>query len=119
MGVRLEHSSAYNSSSQSTVERSTGNLKHLLKRSSYMNQLQISECVFAINFRVQPDGCGSPIARFRGGLPNSLDRSLDWRSLMENRRQAHLRRVNRKGRCTKDSFEIGEKIRVQNMQSKL
>ena len=70
------------------------------------------------------DGCGSPIARFfmpdvRGGLPNSLDRSLDWRSLMENRRQAHLRRVNRKGRCTKDSFEIGEKIRVQNMQSKL
>ena len=88
MRVRLEHSSAYNSSSQSIV---------------------------------QPDGCGSPIARFfmrdvTGGLPNSLDSSLDWRSLMENRRKAHLSRFNR---CTKDSFEIGEKIRVQNMQSKL
>ena len=74
--VRLEHSSAYNSSSQSTVERSIGNLKHLLKRSSHMNQLQISECVFAINSRVQPDGCGSPIASFfmrdvRGGYPTA------------------------------------------------
>ena len=81
LAVRVEHSSAYNSSSQSIV---------------------------------QPDGCGSPIARFfmrdvRGGLPNSLHRSLDWRSLMENRRQAHLRRVNRKGRCTKDSLKLERK----------
>ena len=36
LGVRLEHSSAYNSSSQSTVERAIGNLKHLLKRSSHI-----------------------------------------------------------------------------------
>ena len=75
-----------------------------------MNQLQLSECVFAINSRIQPDGCGSPISRFfwrdvRGGLPNSLDRILDWKCLMENRWQAHLRRVKRKGRCTKDTFE--------------
>ena len=31
MGVRVEHSSAYNPSSQSGVERSVGSLKHLLK----------------------------------------------------------------------------------------
>ena len=31
LGVRVEHSSAYNPSSQSAVERSVGNLKHLLK----------------------------------------------------------------------------------------
>ena len=67
LGVRVEHSSAYNPSSQSAVERSVQSLKHLLKRSAHMNQLQISECVFAINSRVQPDGCGSPIARFFGG----------------------------------------------------
>ena len=107
LGVRVEHSSAYNPSSQSAVERSVQSLKHLLKRSSHMNQLQISECVFSINSRVQPGGCGSPIGDFRrdfrSGLPNSLDRSIDWRLLMENRRQAHLRRVNRKKRCTKDS----------------
>ena len=34
MGVRVEHSSAYNPSSQSQVERSIQSLKHLLKRSS-------------------------------------------------------------------------------------
>ena len=49
LGVKVEHSSAYNSSFQSAVERSIGNLKHLLKRTSHMNQLQLSECVFAIN----------------------------------------------------------------------
>ena len=106
-GMRVEHSSAYNPSSQSAVERSVQSLKHLLKRSAHMNQLQINECIFAINSRVQPDGCGSHIARFFQrdvrchGLPNSLDRSIDYRILMENRRQAHLRRVNRKGRTKK------------------
>ena len=38
---------------------------------------------------------------------------------MENRQQAHLRRVNRKGRCTKDSFSVGEIVRVQDIKSKL
>ena len=111
LGIRVDHSSAYHPSSLSAAERSVQSLKHLLKRSAHMSQLQINECIFAINSRVQPDGCGSPIQRFfqrdvRYGLPNSLDRSVDYRVLMENRRQAHLRRVNRKGRTTKDSFEI-------------
>ena len=81
LGVKVEHSSAYNSSSQSAVKRSIENLKHLLKRTSNMNQLQLSECVFAINSRIKPDGCGSPILRFflrdvREHLPNSLDKKL-------------------------------------------
>ena len=38
---------------------------------------------------------------------------------MENRRQVHLTRVGRKGRCTKDTFEVGEKVRIPNIQSKL
>ena len=41
LGVKVEHSSAYNPSSQSAVEISIGNLKHLLKRTSHMNQLQL------------------------------------------------------------------------------
>ena len=87
-----------------------------------MTQLQLSECVFAINSRIQPDRCGSPISRFflrdvRGGLPNSLDRNLDWKCFMENRRQDHLRRVGRKGRSTKDTVEIRKRVRIQNIQS--
>ena len=63
-GVKVENLSAYNLSSQSAVERSIENLKHLLKRSSHMNHLQLSECVIAINSMIQLDGCGSPISRF-------------------------------------------------------
>ena len=51
LGVRVEHSSAYNPSSMSEVQRSVGSLKHLLKRSANMNQLQLSEMVFALNSR--------------------------------------------------------------------
>ena len=38
---------------------------------------------------------------------------------MGNRRQAHLKRGERKGRCTKDTFSVGEKVLIQNVQSKL
>ena len=64
MGVRVEHSSANDPSSQSGVECSVGSLKHLLKRSANMNQLQFSEMVFDLNTRVQPNDTGSPILRF-------------------------------------------------------
>ena len=58
-----------------------------------MNQLQLSECAFAIDSRIQPDGCGSHISRFfwEDYYPiHQICRSLDWKCLMENRRQAHL-----------------------------
>ena len=38
LGVYVEHSSAYNPSSQSAVEKRVGNLKHLLKRCGLMKQ---------------------------------------------------------------------------------
>ena len=38
---------------------------------------------------------------------------------MENRRKVHLKRVERKGRCTKKSYYIGEEVLVQNVASKL
>ena len=104
MGIRTEHSSAYNPSSMSEVERAVGSLKHLLKRGMHMNQLQLSEMVFALNSRVQPNETGSPISRFFGrdvrdmNIPNSLNRSLNWEILMQNRRNVHLRRVSKKGR---------------------
>ena len=61
LGVRVDHSSAYNPFLQLAVESSVGNLKHLLKRSSHINQLQLSEMVLAINSRIKPNDTGSPI----------------------------------------------------------
>ena len=53
-----------------------------------MNQLQLSEMVFALNTRVQPYDTGSPILRFygrdiSGSLPNSLNRNLNLSYLKE------------------------------------
>ena len=92
LGVRVEHSSAYNPSSMSEVQRSVGSLKHLLKRTANINQLQLSEMVFSLNSRVQLNDTGSPIAKFYGrdvwgSLPNCLNRNLNWNYLMENRRK--------------------------------
>ena len=125
MGIRTEHSSAYNPSSMSEVERAVGSLKHLLKRGMHMNQLQLSEMVFALNSRIQPNETGSPISRLFGrdvrdmNIPNSLNRSLNWEILMQNRKNVHLRRVSRKGRGTKEIYSIGEPCWVQNVKTKV
>ena len=55
-----------------------------------MNQLQLSEMVFALNSRIQSNETGCPISRFFGRdirtlIPNSLNRGLNWEILMENR----------------------------------
>ena len=123
MGIKVEHSSAYNSSSMSEVERAVGSLKHLLKRGMHMSQLQLSEMVFALNSRIQPNGTGSPISRFfgrdvRNCIPNSLNRSLNWEILMQNRKNVHLKRVSRKGRGTKQVYSVGESCWVQNIKTK-
>ena len=46
IGVKVQHSSAFNPSSQSAVEWGVGSLKHLLKRFGSLTQLQIHEVVF-------------------------------------------------------------------------
>ena len=89
-----------------------------------MSQLQLSEMVFALNSRIQPNGTGSPISRFFGrdvrdcNIPNSLNRSLNWEILMQNRKNVHLKRVSRKGRGTKQVYSVGESCWVQNIKTK-
>ena len=76
-----------------------GQLKTLLKKCGYLSQLQIHELVYCINCREQNSGMGSAIARFlgkncRGAIPNSLDRNINWKLMMENRAQQHQKRVD-------------------------
>ena len=63
---------------------------------------------------------GSPIARFlgrnvRGAIANSLDRHINWEKMMENRALQHQKRVDKKGRKPKETYEIGEVCFVQDM----
>ena len=64
LGITVIHSSGYNSSSQSHVERCVGQLKTLLKKCGPLSQLQLHEMVYTINCREQNSGMGSAIARF-------------------------------------------------------
>ena len=57
----------------------------------------------------------NPIARFlgrnfRGAIPNSLDRNINWKLMMENRALQHRKRVEKTGREAKDIYEIGKKF---------
>ena len=94
LGITVKQSSGYNSSSQSTVECCVGQLKTMLKKCRPLSQLQIHELTYCINCREQGSGMGSPIARFlgrnvRGAIPNSLDRNINWKMMMENRALQH------------------------------
>ena len=63
---------------------------------------------------------GSPIARFlrrntRGAIPNSLDRNINWTMMMQNRALQHQKRVEKKGRKPKETYEIGERVLIQDV----
>ena len=94
LGVSVIHSSAYNSQSNGLVERRVRSLKHILNRSGRLSELQLHEIMFLINAREQPGGVGSPSSRFlrrgvRTGIPNSLDRSVNWDRMIELRGVEH------------------------------
>ena len=123
LGITVRHSSGYNSSSQSHVERCVGQLKSLLKKCGPLNQLQIHEMVYCNNCREQNSGMGSAIARFlgrncRGAIPNSLDRNANWQAMMDNRAKQHQTRVDKKGKKPKETYEIGEKCLVQDIATR-
>ena len=54
----------------------------------------------------------------RTGLPNSVDRNINWAHLMEIRAEQHQKRVDKPGKTTKCTFEIGEDVWVQDVKSK-
>ena len=123
LGIDVIHSSAYNPSSNALVERSVRTLKDLLKKCGSLTQLQLREMIFCSNSREQEGGQGSPMSRFLGhgirtGLPNSVDRNINWTHLMDIRAKQHQRRVDKPGKTTKDTFEIGENVWVQDVKSK-
>jgi hypothetical protein len=123
IGIEVVDSSAYNPSSNGLVERSVRTLKQLLKKCGPINQLQLREMIFCSNSREQEGGQGSPLSRFLGhgvrtGLPNSLDRNLNWNHMMSIRAEQHQRRVEKPGKTNKDQYSVGETCWVQDVRTK-
>ena len=123
LGMEVLYSSAYNPASNGLVERAVKTLKDILKRCGKLTTLQLKEMIFCSNSREQVGGAGSPFSRFmghgvRGGVPNSFDRSINWENLMKIREDEHDRRVQKPGRKSKEQYEVGEEVLVQDMKSK-
>ena len=100
MGIKVLHSSAYNSQSIGLVERSVRTIKEILKKNGHLSQLMLDEQVFTINAR--EDGVrGSNNSRFygrgvRSGLPNSLDLFIDWKEDIKKRGELKEKRFLKK-----------------------
>ena len=123
LGICVKHSSGYNPSSNGLVERSVRSLKEVLNKCGNVNALQLKELMFCVNAREQEGGKGSALSRFLGHgtrsyIPNSMDRNLNWSHLMQIRAEQHQKRVDKPGKCSKDTFVVGEKVWVQNIKSK-
>ena len=56
----------------------------------------------------------------RGILPNSLDRNVQWKELIEKRGELRQKRVDKKQRSVgkKQVFEIDEIVKLQNLKTK-
>ena len=101
-------------------------LKDLLKKTrASLNQLQLDELIFEVNSREEP-GRGSALARFlgrglRNKIPNSVDRTINFKDLINKRREERKKRVNKKGRTEEKKliFSIDEKVRLQCPKTKL
>ena len=83
----------------------------------------LDEQIFAII--AKDDGMtGSNNSRFygrgvRSGLPNSLDRFLDWKQEVEKHGEIKERRLLKKERTVgKLTYEIAESVRLQNIKTK-
>ena len=86
-------------------------LKELLKKArTSLSQLQLDELIFEVNAREEPNK-GSAMARFLGRglrhkIPNSVDRSIDFKELIRKRREAREKRVNKKGQTEGKKISI-------------
>ena len=126
MGISVLHSSCYNAPSQGLIERKVAVLKDLLKKTrGSLSQLQLDELIFEVNSREEPNK-GSAMARFlgrglRNKIPNSVDRTIDFKELIKRRREERERRVNKKGRTEEKKlvFGVNEKVRLQCPKTKL
>ena len=126
LGIDVIHSSCYNSESQGLIERKVQVLKNLLKKSgSSLSQLQLDELIFEVNAREEQGNKGSALTRFMGRglrtkLPNSVDRSVNFKDLIKKRKDEREKRVKKGGRTEEKKliFNIGEVVRLQCPKSK-
>merc|ERR1711867_337487 len=86
-------------------------------------KLHLMEMVFAINTTESSEGKGSPAMRFFGralrtNLPNSIGPEIDSKELIRKRIIRHDARIKKKSFKNKILYEVGDRVRLQNVKDK-
>merc|ERR1712215_201306 len=86
-------------------------------------RLHLNELLFAINTTISKEGTGSPADRFfgrsiRSKLPNSVDPGIKSDKLIEKRIEKHDERITKKNKTNKILYEVGQRVRLQNVATK-
>merc|ERR1712215_479827 len=86
-------------------------------------RLHLNELLFAINTTISKEGTGSPADRFfgrsiRSKLPNSVDPGIKSDKLIEKRIEKHDGRITKKNKTNKILYEVGQRVRLQNVATR-
>ena len=117
-------SSAYHPQSNSMAERGVLSVKNGLKKSAVrLTKQHLNELTFAINTTTSCEGTGSPADRFfsrsvRSRLPNSFDPEIRSTELIEKRIIKHDARIKNKNKTNKIIYQIGQRVRLQNVSTR-
>lgn len=124
LGVTHKLTSPYNSSSNGGAERCVRALKHVLHRDGVksVSQEVLDKICFLSNSHAQ-EGCGSAMERFHGRaprtyLPNSIERFVEHRLLIQSRAAKQEKLARKKGRTSSDEFQAGDHILIQDNLTK-
>ena len=95
----------------------------MLGKMPAINEKVLRTVVFNINNHIAQDGSGSPAMRFfklriRSGLPTAIEKEVNFADLMKIRARKQKGMAEKKGRKSSDEFVVGDKVRVQDQNSK-
>ena len=83
----------------------------------------LNELIFAINTTTSSEGTGSPADRFfgrsvRSRLPNSVDPGINSDKLIKKRIEKHDARITNKNKRNKVIYQVGQRVRLQNVATR-
>ena len=99
-------------------------MKNGLRKSRVrLTKQHLNELTFAINSTTSSEGTGSPAERFfgrsvRSRLPNSINPEIKSSELIKRRIQKHDARIKNKNKTNKILYEVGQRVRLQNIATR-